>query len=249
MLKNPITSYGIILFHVDDAKNIWYLLAQRRDTIEYTDYLRGRYSYSNLETYFSLMTHDERNKLIRYHFDDLWDDLWVNHNCKYYKESYVKAKNKFYNNISTMKDLLLKTHTTVDEPAWGFPKGKKNLYESEVECAFREFKEETLIDLNYLNLLNIVPSQEIFKGTNGKIYSTVYYIAHTKEKIPIEKVQIIDSIRTETISDEISNLRWCRLHEAMSFLVPHRQELILETEEKILKYLNSNKNDFNKNVL
>lgn len=236
-IKDPITSYGVILYYIDEYKNLWYLLAQRRDTIEYADYIRGRYSFANLETYFGLMTQEERQRLARYHFDDLWDDLWVDHSNKYYKESYAKAKAKFYANVDLMKSLLENTQSDVTEPAWGFPKGKMNYGESEVECAFREFKEETGLDINYLNLINMSPSQETFKGTNDKMYSTIYYIAQATEKTDIKKVYIPNSIREYTVSDEISNLRWCRVNEAMSLLVPHRQELILKTEEKILKYI------------
>ena len=49
--KDPITSYGILLFYHDSNNQIWYLLSQRRDTIEYTCYIRGKYTIPSLENY------------------------------------------------------------------------------------------------------------------------------------------------------------------------------------------------------
>ncbi len=234
--KDPIQSYGILLFYIDPDNKLRYLLAQRRDTIEYADFLRGRYSFPNLTTYFSLMTPDERKRLRNYSFDELWDDLWVNHDTRFYREVRPKARAKYDANHQLMVDLLENTNTTREEPGWGFPKGKKNLNEIELECAFREFTEETKMSIDYLNLLGLPPSKEVFKGSNGKMYSTVYYIAQVANQIPIRKM-VVDGLRTETISAEISNLRWCTLEEAMAILPPWRQRLLIETQEKILAHI------------
>lgn len=234
--KDPITSYGILLYYIDENNDIWYLLAQRRDTIEYADYLRGRYSYLNLETYFSLMTLEERERLLNYSFSDLWDDLWVNHNNKFYKDIYPRALTKYNSQYQQMINMLNKTNSVVIEPGWGFPKGKKNYKELEVQCAIREFKEETCMHIDYLNLINLSPCIEIFKGTNGKLYSTVYYIARADHKLEITKKMIKDGIRSETVSDEISNLSWCKIQDALKKLPPWRQKLLLDAERKIREY-------------
>ena len=44
------TSYGIILFHYNaNIKEIKYLLVRRKDSIEYVNFVRGRYLISNVE--------------------------------------------------------------------------------------------------------------------------------------------------------------------------------------------------------
>ena len=235
--KNPITSYGIILIHIDDNDVIWYLLSQRRDTIEYADFLRGRYSYINLEPYFKLMTNDERKRLETYPFDELWDDLWVNHNNRFYREVRPKAKAKYNTNAQIRCKLLKETRSNITEPSWGFPKGKKNLRETEIECAFREFIEETKMSLDHTNLMSLAPSTEVFKGSNGKMYSTVYYIAKVDHKIPIKKMPI-QGLRTETISEEISNLRWCTIDDAVPLLKPWRKKVLLDSRSKIKTRIN-----------
>ena len=93
--------------------------------------------------------------------------------------------------------------------------------------------------IDYLNLLNLPASREIFRGTDGKMYSTIYYIAQINKKTPIKKLKI-NGIRTETISEEISNLKWCTLGESLLLLPTWRQKLLIETEIKIRKYLNDN---------
>lgn len=230
--KEPITSFGILLYHIDPGGKIWYLLAQRRDTIEYADYLRGRYSYPNLYTYFSLMTLQERERLRNHDFKTLWDDLWVDHNNRLYKEYLPKALLKFEANKKVMFEFLDNTTSNVQEPGWGFPKGKKNGLETELECAIREFTEETRLSIDYLNLINISPIREIFKGSNGKMYSTVYYFAQVDHLLPIHKIHT-GGLREDTISEEISNLLWVPLEEAVKFLPHCRQKLLRESEEKI----------------
>ena len=201
-----ITSYGILLYYKPepDCKKSEYrfLLAQRRDTVEYTDFIRGKYPVNCLEKYITLMSVTERERICKYSFDELWDDLWVNRDAKGYKDGKEKAREKFLKNRDTVLELIANTISTVTEPGWGFPKGRKTPFETEIECAFREFREETKISINHLNLESIPPIKETFKGSNGKMYSTVYYIASVNEELPIKK-RICEGIRTETISDEI----------------------------------------------
>jgi 8-oxo-dGTP pyrophosphatase MutT (NUDIX family) len=230
------TSYGVIVFYIDDKQQIWYLLCQRRDTIEYADFLRGRYTNSLLEIYFTLMTTEERDRLKNYDFDELWNDLWINHENQFFREVKSRAKLKYQTNLDLMKKYLETTTSFKKEPSWGIPKGKKNFKETEIQCAFREFIEETKLQIEYNNLLNLAPSTEIFKGSNGKIYRTVYYIARVDEKLPINKIKT-NGIRKETVSDEVSNLKWCSLNEALLLLPTWTQKILIETEIKIRKYL------------
>lgn len=236
---DPITSYGVLLVYKDEKiGKLQYLLSQRRDSIEYIDFLKGKYTIVNLKHLLSLITVEEKERILNNSFDDLWDDLWVNHESYFYLEFKQRAKVKYENNKEIIDTYLKNNNSLKNEPIWGFPKGKKNNKETEINCAFREFKEETNMSIDYLNLLNLPPSIEVFKGSDGKMYSTVYYIAYIDTKIPIKKIKINNSnIRKETISEEISNLKWCSIEYALKLLPPWRQKLIIDTDLKI-------KNDF-----
>lgn len=229
----PITSYGIILYTLKNGE-IQYLICQRRDSIEYTDFIRGRYSKSHLKTYISLMTPEERERILNHNFDELWYDLWVNHDTKLYKDIYPKARERFLQNIETSLALIKETESLRKEPIWGFPKGKKNNKEKEINCAIREFSEETKMTIDYKNIMNIPPSIELFKGSNGKMYSTCYYISyleHSKKK-PFNRIEL-DGIRKETVSEEIRALKWVTLDQSKSYLPKWRIKLLEETEKRI----------------
>ena len=91
--RSPIISYGIILF--TDKNDPKFLLAQRRDTIEYVDFIKGNRYYIPLEDYAINMTEEERERILNYEFDDLWNDLWINKESKYYKQDYEESKKDF----------------------------------------------------------------------------------------------------------------------------------------------------------
>jgi len=64
------------------------------------------------------------------------------------------------------------------EQEWGFPKGRKKIKESDIDCAIREFCEETQLYKDDIQIdSKIIPFQEIFFGTNNILYKHVYYIA------------------------------------------------------------------------
>ena len=234
MNNKPITSYGIILytFHKGSIK---YLLCQRRDTIEYVDFLRGRYSNNCISLYLNLMTIEERNRISMHTFDQLWNDLWASHDCKYYKDLYIRSKQKFNTNRIQVLDILNREKGIIKEPRWGFPKGKKIATESEIECSMREFKEETNLNLCFRNIIvGMTPSTETFKGSNGKIYKTVYYIAKCDKTLVFKNIKTDSEIRPETISDEIGKLYWATLDESKQHLPIWRYKLLEKTEKKIL---------------
>ena len=97
---SPITSYGGIIFRVNDLSwnqstilaspstitgfeqyhsKIEVLLIQRRDSLGYVEILRGKYKETDIEYIRKQvygMTDVEREKLLNRSFDDLWSELW-----------------------------------------------------------------------------------------------------------------------------------------------------------------------------
>lgn len=237
----PIASYGLILC----AKNTGrFLIAQRRDTIEYTEFIRGRVSKYLYPVYFSRMTAIERWRLVSYTFNQLWDDLWVNHNNKFYREAYPNARSKFAL-VKPNLEMLLRnfpiqqphTTTTNSGPSWGFPKGKLNYASEKPEhAAIREFIEETRIQLDYKNLIDAPSLTETFTGTNGKVYSTTYFIALVDEETPIQYTTP-NCMRPNTVSEEIADMRWVSIETAREqYLIERRVELLERSRRFIEEY-------------
>jgi len=77
--KNPITSYGVIVFRLVPNQERQYLMIRRKDTLGYVDFMRGKYSVSNQKYILNMlqqMTVQEKEKLRTRTFVDLWYDLW-----------------------------------------------------------------------------------------------------------------------------------------------------------------------------
>lgn len=215
-------------------ENILFLLQQRRDSYEYMDFLRGIWkNEEEVKKQLTLMSKEERDRLVdsREQFDKLWNDLWVLDNTKTHSKQYKHAKYKF----NLVKDKIpflidqIQVLITV-EPPWGFPKGRKNFYnsklETNIECAFREFCEETMMSSESIKIWNIKPYNETFKASNNKIYCTYYYLSEVPYIIPIKKINTPLGIRKTTISDEVGDLKWMTFAEACEKLEPRKQNIL-----------------------
>lgn len=71
-----------------------------------------------------------------------------------------------------------------EEPEWGLPKGRRDNKETDLQCAIREFQEETQITGNELIIYkNILPLEEVYVGNNGIKYRHIYFIAELTRDI------------------------------------------------------------------
>ena len=62
-----------------------------------------------------------------------------------------------------------------------FQKERRNLRETDYDCAIREFEEESSLNKEEYEILrNIRPVEEIFYGSNNIRYKHIYYIAESK---------------------------------------------------------------------
>jgi ADP-ribose pyrophosphatase YjhB (NUDIX family) len=189
----PITSIGIIAY-TRINNNIKYLMIRRRDTLGFVDFIRGKYNINNKQYLLNIineMTISEKLKISKLNFDELWNELWdENISVKYMNEKSI-SKNKFnilkkgiINNEEcyNLQDLINESNTNWSEQEWGFPKGRRNYKENDIDAGLREFKEETGIEeINIKIIKNIEPFEEIFIGSNYKSYKHKYYLAEISE--------------------------------------------------------------------
>jgi len=157
---------------------IKFLLVKRRHSLNYIDFIRGKYDINNLESIKLMCSYMSCNEieLIRSNdFNNLWNNLWMkNAHKKKYLEELNQSKNKFeYLKNSNFFDTI---DTVYESTEWEIPKGRKISSEKNLNCAIREFKEETSIDTTSYQLINSVdPIHDIFIGTNGKEYRHIFY--------------------------------------------------------------------------
>ena len=225
----PITSLGVIVYRWNNEKKREYLMIRRRDTLGFVEFMRGKYNLSNcpyIYELFGIMTENERERLIEKEFDVLWNELWMNKNTRQYHNEYENSKKKFNqlkegftykNNDNTEEYISLKkVHDSHPikwyEPEWGFPKGRRMLKETDLQCAMREFREETgLEDSDYTICEDLGRIEETFYGTNNIRYRHIYFIGLWN--IDSEKEVTVDQSNFSQIS-EIGNIEWFPFDEA-----------------------------------
>jgi len=138
-LKKILTHYDINQFD----NNIEYLMIRRKHSLNYIEFIRGKYDINNieyLENIINLLSKEEKQLILTHNFQDLWNMLWNDNKKK--SNEYKESLNKFEslkkgitikkNDINikiNLKDLLKVNFFSFDEPEWGFPKGRRNFKE------------------------------------------------------------------------------------------------------------------------
>jgi 8-oxo-dGTP pyrophosphatase MutT (NUDIX family) len=221
----PITSLGIIGYKFFNDK-IKYILIQRKHSYGYVDFIRGKYDINNINyinQLFGEMSKYEIEKIFSYKFIDLWKEIWGDN--KILNDEYKLSLEKFEEIIDIKYSLKLDSKW--DSPEWGFPKGRRNINESNKYCAIREFCEETNLKSKDIKILNnIYPISEIFVGSNNIRYKHIYYVAESLTEL-IE----IDA-NNDYQTNEIGKIGWFSLIEAEKMFREYNFEKI-----KILKKL------------
>lgn len=250
----PITSYGIICYKVVDGK-IYYILVRRRNSLSFTEFLRGRYRLPTKDKtaieYISLllskMTRQEQEDLLTRDFETLWDEMWSHNKEKHQREKprclrhFEEIKTGFHDNETNtfinLEFLIRNINTTFTDAEWGFPKGKRKVFESNEICASREFCEETNFDFAEFEIKpHVHIYTELFTGSNNKTYRNIYYVA---ECLNTAKELMIDMSNFEQ-AGEIDSIEWCTAEECIAKFreyYPERRKIILEVDELLKKVL------------
>ena len=181
---HPIMSFGIICYKIEN-NDIKYLMIQRKDSLSFMEFIRGKYEINNIDYISQLlnnMTKEEKKLLERKDFELIWNYAWSQPHTANIKNTteYIESKKKYLYlvNTSIFNELLEKSKNNKYEQEWGFPKGRRKLKESAIDCAIREFCEETRLNKKDFDIKKDLDNfEEIFYGTNDVLYKHVYYIA------------------------------------------------------------------------
>lgn len=239
--NEPIISCGLISFCLFNKKNneilnysklnkyninfdnieIKYLIVQRKHTLGYIEFARGNYyisDYYSIIILFKQMIQSEIDFICNNNFDSIWNSIW-NNSYESKSNIYFLSKNKFNylkkNTTYINLEQISKTNPLWRNKEWGFPKGRPNNYESNLECSIREYEEETFHTSEIYNiLLKYEPYEEILNGTNGYKYKHIYYIANLVKPIS-EKIQF---------SNEIECLKLISFSEIYKYIRPYHKD-------------------------
>ena len=237
---HPIISFGIICYKIENNE-IKYLMIQRKDSLSFMEFIRGKYETNDIEYIKKLLTNmtiNERHMILNSKFEDIWNYVWYQNETNKNNKEYINSKIKFYtlNENNFLRNYITSIKTVYNEQEWGFPKGRRKMKENDIDCAIREFYEETRIQKEDLQIITeIIPFEEIFFGTNGIMYKHLYYVA----KLDNLNVNIrIDNECLEQVR-EIRAIKWYNFNEVISHIKIYnieRIELFKFANKKILEY-------------
>jgi 8-oxo-dGTP pyrophosphatase MutT (NUDIX family) len=238
-INKPITSYGIVLYTYEKNKYLKYLVCQRRDSISYIQYLQDLIDENNILKYINLMSKEEKERCLEYYYKkdphSIWKDLWINHNSKIYKTEYNRCTDIFLKNMEKYLHYFKDETIGQKENQWCFPKGRIHENETEINCALREFEEETGISSESINVNKNIKFEELYIGSNNLIYKTVYYVAF----IPFIPKKIYRyypfNIRKKFISSEFYDMEWLEYQLAYEKLNKSKQDILEKINNYILK--------------
>ena len=269
--REPVTSYGIIAFRIVDnttavepvvlnnvcnsgfisaidPEKVEFLMIQRKDTLGYIEFMRGKYNINNsdyIQSLFNQMTNSELERIEAIDFETLWNSLWDYQISRQYKQEYDNALEK-YNLLKAggVEDMPVKKLAEYIEsasrewttPEWGFPKGRRSLRESEISCALREFGEETgLTETQCIIIKNLMPLEENFLGGNRIQYRHRYFLAYCRQNTQVK----IDS-SNKIMNREISDIKWVSYKDAMELIRPYnieKRQILSVVNELLSNYI------------
>jgi 8-oxo-dGTP pyrophosphatase MutT (NUDIX family) len=184
----------------------------------------------------------EKQRIISEPFQDLWNNMWgetTNSQFKneeqisFKKNQIIKEGISINDETIDLNQLVNNSTTCWKETEWEFPKGRRNFKEKDLECALREFEEETGISQTKITIIeNVVPFEEIFIGTNYKSYKHKYFLA------------VMNNDETENILDnfqvtEVSKLEWKTIDECLESIRPYnleKKQLITNINKVLQEY-------------
>ena len=220
--KLPITSYGIVLFR-SSSKGLQFLMIRRKDSFGFIDFIRGKYSPYNIfqvQNIINEMSLVEKHEILTNSFESLWLNMWGNSSNIQYKNEEVSSSKKMEtikngviinNDTITLRNIVENSPTKWNETEWEFPKGRRNHKEKDLDCALREFEEETGISKEKITVVeNILPFEEIFIGTNHKSYKHKYFLAYmndTEENLDNFQITEVSKMEWKTIDNCLESIR------------------------------------------
>lgn len=217
------------------ADSVKFLLIRRRHSLGMLEFVRGRYDirdYQGITKLFKLMSRSEIDMIrTNENFRAIWESIWTQHasqsggKTSSFEDEFEISADKYRvlrtgfreENILGLSYYTNNVAPEWETPEWGFPKGRRTYHEKNMDCALREFGEETGYSSDdHVLVKGIMPLKEVFDGTNNIPYKHVYYISvlQNGEKQPT----------IEESNREIGDVGWFTYSEAVKLFRPYHTE-------------------------
>jgi 8-oxo-dGTP pyrophosphatase MutT (NUDIX family) len=240
----PIIKYrhsiGIVLFRRNPTTSgVEVMCVRKRSTYAYHSFVHAQYKSTSDDCILALlnkMTPEEKVDLLSLNFSQIWFRVWIY--GTYRHVFYASCAHKFENNFCADKGARLQRliqESTSGEIVWEIPKGRRDPNEDQLDCAIREFQEETDIGPSQYKFVT-VGRNHLMSFTHydeGVSYTNSYYIAVTDSEF-----EPTINFRNKHQVAEVSAIQWMSL-SALEVLDSRR--LIINFVRPIMKYLKKHK--------
>lgn len=216
-----MSSFGIACFRHITGNGYEVALVRRRYTYEFRIFAYGDYKMykpprmgpdlNALSALLSKMTVDEKLLILTWDFDRIWYKIWLSNTLPpdIQREKFSRLINTVGKETLTC---LINNSNSVD-PIWELPKGRKDLLESDIECAVRELGEETGIKRN-MYIIHLNEYIRVNLRDMGSNYTMKYWSAlmNNSDK------EIVPKIGASTDINALDGLGSCHEHDSVKFI-------------------------------
>ena len=216
-------SSGIALCRRNPRNNkVEVIIVKKRCTYWFTAFVLGMY-WPNDDTrllfMFSRMTPEEKLVILTLNFESMWNHTWQTHNenpkfkrkkiadYDFYREKRHKFERLTGDTGKRLRQLIAKSKN--NSLIWEIPKGRKQFsHENDVECAIREFEEETNIKKESYKIIPDIKPFRLVHRDDNTIYISTYYIAK-----PIKPIRVRMNFDMLDQICEIIDIKWANEDE------------------------------------
>lgn len=200
-------SYGIACCRINNGQ-FEILTVRKRITYAFNSFVNGCYSSHDNQEIINLlsgMTYEEKVDLLSLNFQYIWYKLWMGKRVS--MSHFIASRTKFElaflsDNGNRLRRLI--TVSSTSNYIWEIPKGKRNSYESSIDCAIRELYEEAGINKDKYRIFLECKRHSYIDGDIK--YTNIYYVAF----MCANYTPVIDfSNRNQIV--EVADIKWMNL--------------------------------------
>lgn len=197
-------------------------MIKSRLTHPFNEFVFGKYKTWNhdvLQDMFNRMSVNEKLFLLTMDFEKIWHYIWLRVHTPRDNDSnmysfYQYCRNRFerFTRDGGQRLRNLIHRSTSADPGWEVPKGRREHLELDVDCATREFREETNIPVQCYTLLwHVNPIVITYQTDNNSVYHNRYYVAMLNREY--ERTPLLFDFQNRHQVYEITGLKWFKLHD------------------------------------
>jgi ADP-ribose pyrophosphatase YjhB (NUDIX family) len=210
-------SYGVIVYCPTTAR---WLLVRTGVSYAFNSLLNGMFQKSDIPTILSLVTPDEFETVKKLYHGVL------NYRDYYYGNHLKEGEARWAHNRELLRPYLQHPPAPTSTP-WSFPKGRQEGAERPLECALREYEEETGLSAKDLGLpLDPDPVCENYISFDHTVYETKCWVFCLPVGAPEPPL-------TPPDNQEIVERRWVSTEEAERLLSSSKSAMLAQARVRI----------------